>query len=133
MNIMLLLMMIQTYITVCCDLSPNVIVLTIVFNLTQFSQYPLLYNEEWSMGMVLGKLMNGFFCFTILTILNMLLMYIAQIRSKLAQLIFENLNLLDGMHEGLIVLSAESDDKELQLASRPAIRLIQQLPDVDED
>ena len=85
------------------------------------------------MGMVLGKLMNGFFCFTILTILNMLLMYIAQIRSKLAQLIFENLNLLDGMHEGLIVLSAESDDKELQLASRPAIRLIQQLPDVDED
>ena len=83
------------------------------------------------MGMVLGKLMNGFFCFTILTILNMLLMYIAQIRSKLAQLIFENLNLLDGMHEGLIVLS--ESDKELQLASRPAIRLIQQLPDVDED
>ena len=35
------------------------------------------------------------------------------------------------MHEGLIVLS--SSDMELKLASRPAVRLIQQLPDIEED
>ena len=54
--------------------------------------------------------------------LNICFMYIVQIRSKLSQLINENLNLLDKMHEGLIVLS--SSDMELKLASRPAVRLI---------
>ena len=85
----------------------------------QFVQVPYLYNEEWSGGLVLANLLNTFFCFTILTVFNMLLTYIAVIRSKLAQLIVENLNLLDRMHEGLIVMSETK--KELQLASKPAI------------
>ena len=84
MNIMLLMMMIQTYVTVCCDLKPNVIYVTVVLIVLQFLQLPFIYNEKWSVGMLLGKLMNGFFCFTILTVLNMLLMYIVAIRSKLA-------------------------------------------------
>lgn len=35
------------------------------------------------------------------------------------------------MHEGLIVLSRS--DMELKLASRPAVRLINQLPEIDEE
>ena len=72
--------------------------------------------------MISGKLMDIFMCFVIMNVLNIFLMYIVQIRSKLSQLIYENLNLLDKMHEGLIVLSRS--DRELKLASRPAVRLI---------
>ena len=72
--------------------------------------------------MISGKLMDIFMCFVMLNVLNIFLMYIVQIRSKLSQLIYENLNLLDKMHEGLIVLSRS--DIELKLASRPAVRLM---------
>ena len=72
--------------------------------------------------MISGKLMDIFICFFMMNGLNICFMYIVQIRSKLSQLINENLNLLDKMHEGLIVLS--SSDMELKLASRPAVRLI---------
>ena len=51
----------------------------------------------------------------------MLLTYIAQIRGKTAYLVIENLNLLDKMHEGLIVVS--KSDLSLKFASRPAVRL----------
>lgn len=38
----------------------------------------------------------------------------------------ENLNLLNKMHEGLIVV--EDNDLELKIASMPAIHLLKQLP-----
>ena len=41
--------------------------------------------------------------------------------------IVENMNLLHGMHEGIVVLS--TTDMSLLLASRPAIRLLKQLPE----
>ena len=81
-----------------------------------------MYNEVWSFGMVLGKVLNAFFLFIILTILSMLVTYIAQIRSKVNHLIVENLNLLDRMHEGLIVLSEA--DMKLTFASKPAVQIL---------
>ena len=108
MNLTLLILMVQTYITVACDSGPNTIACTLTMLIMQFSQFPFLHNEEWSFSMIFGKLFNAFFCFAILTILSMLVTYIAMIRGKMNKLIVENLNLLDKMHEGLIVLS-ESD------------------------
>lgn len=52
----------------------------------------------------------------------MLITYVAMIRGKMSNLIKENLNLLDKMHEGLIVLS--EDYKLIQLASKPAVDLM---------
>jgi hypothetical protein len=37
----------------------------------------------------------------------MLFTYVVNARGKMGQLFGENLNLLDGMHEGLVVLSSE--------------------------
>ena len=74
-----------------------------------FVQYPLLYKEEWSVGMVGGKIFTALAVFLILSVFGMLVIYIVQIRGKLAQLMVDNLNLLNGMHEGLVVLSVPSD------------------------
>ena len=73
--------------------------------------------------MISGKILEVVICFFMMNGLNICFMYIVQTRSKLSHLIKENLNLLDKMHEGLIVLS--SGDMEFKLASRPAVRLIQ--------
>ena len=45
----------------------------------------------------------------------MIVTYIAQIRGKMSLLMKENLNLLNKMHEGIIVVSEK--DKSLQFAS----------------
>ena len=65
---------------------------------------------------------SSLFFFAFATILAMLITYVAMIRGKMSNLIKENLNLLDKMHEGLIVLS--EDYKLIQLASKPAVDLM---------
>lgn len=73
--------------------------------------------------MVTGKILNTLFVFAILTVLGMLMTYIAQIRNKLNLLVSENLSLFNKVHEGLVVLT--SDTQKLRFANLPAINLIQ--------
>ena len=56
----------------------------------------------------------------------MLISYIARIRGKLSYQAIENMNLLNKMHEGLIVLS--ESDLSLKFANLPAVRLMKQMP-----
>ena len=87
-----------------------------------FMPYPIIYKEVWSFGMLIGKILNAIMLFIILTILSMLITYVASIRSKINHLIQENLSLLDRMHEGLLVLS--ENNMQLRFASKPAIQLL---------
>ena len=56
----------------------------------------------------------------------MTITYIVRIRAKMSYLLVQNLNLLNKMHEGLIVV--EESDMDLKFANTPAINLINQLP-----
>lgn len=78
--------------------------------------------EEFKFSTLTGALLNALSCFFILTVLSMLITYIASLKGRIMHLMAENLNLLDKMHEGLIVVS--KDDLGLQFASAPAISLI---------
>jgi len=71
---------------------------------------------------VIGKLLNSIVLFGIVAIAGMVVTYIAQIRGKMSQLLNENLNLLNKMHEGIVVVSEK--DRSLQFASLPAVRLL---------
>ena len=51
------------------------------------------------------------------------------IKGQMSELMKENLNLLNKMHEGLIVLS-EKDDS-LQVVNKPALNLLNKIPNVD--
>ena len=113
--------------TTACDFRRNLIASMIVFLVVMLVHFPILYNEVWSFKMILLKFLGAFFCFTILTVLSMLITYIAQIRSKMSQLMAENLNLLNRMHEGLVIVS--ENDLKLTFASKPAIELLK--PDND--
>lgn len=67
----------------------------------------------------MNRVFNAFFGFVILTVLGMLMTYIAQIRSIMSNYIIENFNLLNRMHEGIIVLAEE--DMQVEFASKPAV------------
>ena len=62
--------------------------------------------------------------FIFLTGVAQIITYIVRIHGKMAYLILENLNLLNKMHEGLIVVEEDNTDLELKIASLPAIRLL---------
>ena len=81
-----------------------------------------MFNLDLNFAKVAIALMQPVLCFLILSILGMLVTYIVQIRGKLATLLVENLNLLNGMHEGLVMLSF--NDRSLLFASTPAARLL---------
>ena len=78
------------------------------------------------MGFVLYSLVPTLVVFVILNIFGIMLVYIAQIRGRLVQLLNENLKLLNKMHEGLMVISEK--DLCLQFASKPAIAVLKQMP-----
>ena len=85
---------------------------------------PLTFDLEnqWTLGRQFAILNIFTTSFIFITTISMLLAYVARIRGKLSYLVIENMNLLNKMHEGLIVLS--ESDLNLQFASLPAVRLI---------
>ena len=54
--------------------------------------------------------------------MGMLITYIVRIRGKMSFLFFENINLLNKMNEGLIVI--DESDRSLKFANVPAVQLI---------
>lgn len=74
---------------------------------------------------IVGRMVDIFSVFALNSILSILLTYIAHLRGKMSKLMVENLNLLNKMHEGLIVVSEK--DKIVKFASKPAINLLKQM------
>ena len=110
------------FIAYASDMPLNIITATLVYLVTQLWQGPILFNEELNFFGVLSKLFNVVSLLIFITVIGMLVTYIAHIKGKMNQLMVENLNLLDRMHEGLIVVSEK--DRNLKFASDPAIRLL---------
>jgi hypothetical protein len=76
---------------------------------------------------IIEKILNCFWAFVLITIYGMLLIYIVQIKSQLVDLVKENINLFDRMHEGVVLVS--ESDQSLQFASNPAVNLLLQEPE----
>ena len=90
-----------------CQTVPNIVASILTFMFIQFGSNPLVNDEYWSESIGL-KMTYTIALFVVLTLISMVVNYIAQLKGKMNKLIVENLNLLDKMHEGLIVIS-ESD------------------------
>ena len=80
---------------------------------------PLVTNKQLSALHVLEDFFVASFTFMLFSGISMLVSYIVQIHGRLAKLLVENLNLLNGMDEGLAVVSAA--DKSITFASTPVV------------
>jgi len=86
---------------------------------------PNLYMIEeghWKLGRQFAVLTQTMFCFSVLTTMSMLITYVVRIRGKMGYLFFENINLLNKMNEGLIVV--DESDRSLKFANIPAVQLM---------
>ena len=82
-NLLFLLSYIMTFIQYSCSMGPNIIATTATFTFFQLYPMVIIYNEEFTISFVIGKLLNSFFCFGICTIIGMIVTYIAQIRGRM--------------------------------------------------
>ena len=103
-------------------MGPNIVASTIALSILLIFENPFVFGVEITPAVLVAKIFTCLSCFVSCTLLGMVLTYIAQINGKIFKLLAENLNLLDKMHEGLIVISKK--DKSLQFASRPAVALL---------
>ena len=130
-SLYVLLIVTWQFILSCCHMGPNIIFATFTITFIQLVPHPLVYSEDIKVGLVIGKLLNSIVLFGIVAIAGMVVTYIAQIRGKMSQLLNENLNLLNKMHEGIVVVSEK--DRSLQFASLPAVRLLNQQPSNEDE
>ena len=89
-----------------CDLGRNVISTVCTLLITTIAIMPLVNSEESnSFGKIFRRLYDGGMVFMICTVCTIIISYIKLIRGQMRQLMAENLNLLNKINEGLIVLS----------------------------
>jgi len=79
---------------------------------------------NWAIGRQLAMLQLILIIFSFLSIFSMIITYIAQNRGKMNFLIIENINLLDKMHEGLVLV--DEQDMDLKFATIPAVTILTQ-------
>ena len=104
-NLTLLMGMLWLIVLHGCSMGHNCIASTLALTFIQLGTQAIVNNENINIPFVIGKLLNSLFLFLILSIVGMVVTYIAQIRGKMSRLLIENLNLLNKMHEGIIVVS----------------------------
>ena len=89
----------------------------LTYAVSMFVTFPRLYQEELTAGTIYLKLLNLTALTLSLTVLPALMTYMARIEFRLKRLMLQNLGLLDGMHEGIVVLSGSGDGKSLEFAN----------------
>ena len=117
----------MTYWLTVCKTGQSTIVCTISMFLAEMVIFPIINKAEgihWTLNRQLTIFQIVVVCFVFLSTSSMIITYIVRIRGKMAYLVIENLNLLNKMHEGLIVV--DEDNLSLQFASMPAVNLIKQ-------
>ena len=112
------------YMSGACNTGQSVILTLASLLWIEYINIPLIYDLEnqWTFGRQAAIINILFTLFVFLTTVSMLIAYIARIRGKLKYQAIENVNLLNRMHEGLIVLS--ESDLSLKFANLPAVQQI---------
>ena len=105
-----------------CDSAGHIIALTLGLLIKVYIMIPVVYMEEISGNDFIHKLLINVGQFTVTTILSMIFLYISQLHANMKIVIDQNLKLLDGMHEGLLVVSKK--DKDLLFCNKPAQKLL---------
>lgn len=121
-NITFFFFIIYNFLLYSCNMGPNIVASVIALPILIIFENPFVFSVEITLNKLMAKVFTCLFCFVSCTLLGMVLTYIAQINGKIIKLVAENQNLLDRMHEGLIVISQK--DKSLKFASKPAVALL---------
>ena len=83
----------------------------------------MVYNERLTFGSVIERTMLALFLFILSAMFSQMILYISTLHSKLKSFNSENIKLLDGMHEGLLILS--KTQKTVMFCNKPSQKFLE--------
>ena len=83
----------------------------------------LLFKEEITASYIFARLMTTFFLLVFLMALAMMIKYMEILQMRLQELNIGNTKLLDGMHEGLLILSQSTN--QVLFSNKPSQKLLE--------
>ena len=84
--------------------------------------HPLVFNDKMKLGKAIVSAVYILALHFVNSLTATLFLYITELHGKLHQLILENIRLLNGMHEGLLILS--KIDQSFLFVNRPVQKLL---------
>ena len=82
----------------------------------------VVYEEEMTIYSIIGKVLYAFVTFLVNSMVTMISFYITQMHTRMNTANKENTKLLDGMHEGLLILT--KTDNNCMFCNNPAQKLL---------
>ena len=83
----------------------------------------IVYNAPVTINTIAFAITTAFSIFIVSTMLAMIFLFIAKLQTRLKSFNIENIELLDGMHEGLLILS--KTDKKVMFCNKPSQKLLE--------
>ena len=120
--------MILNFILMSSKMHVDVILACITLLCVLFGSQPWISTKEMTIVLAVNKIINTIIMTGLLILIATMVTYIAVLKGRLANLVHENIGLLDEMNEGLIVLSKEQLTPVF--ASKPAIRILKEKSEV---
>ena len=100
----------------------QIIALTFMSLLWQFAPHVLIYEIDLTTMEIIWKIGLVIALFVFCSMFAMIILYISQLQLRLRTFNLENIKLLDGMHEGLLILS--NKNKKVMFCNKPSQKLL---------
>ena len=100
------------------DSGASIIFLSITQVIWNFMLVQWIYEDEVTVFDIFEKLSLTILLFLICSMLAVLVLYISSLQMRMKSFNMENIKLLDGMHEGLLILT--KSDKKIMFCNKPS-------------
>ena len=115
-----------TFVTFYCDCRGHIFALVVTLAYIMFVPPTIVYLQPVTVGFVSISVLVITMFFLATTLVAMVIIYISQLHAQLEFSNEENVKLLDGMHEGLLIFNREDDEKkQIMFCNSPARKLFQ--------
>ena len=71
--------------------------------------HAIIYEKNITFILVVFNFLNAFWCFLLILFTAMVFTYVVQIKAELVEIMNENVQLFDKIHEGIVLVSKSED------------------------
>ena len=100
----------------------QILTISITHLIVSFAVQIVVYEVEMTPSLVIVKMVYIIGVFIFNSGISMLLLYISQLHNRINKFSIQNIKLLDGMHEGLLILSKAS--RTPMFCNQPAVKVL---------
>ena len=110
-----------------CDQGLQILYLALVYGVVVFVMEPIFYKGSLMNESILSKSVYQLVLWMLMSVIGVIYLYVTKLHMQMKDTVAENMKLLDGMHEGLLILHKNPktpDNQKIMFCNRPAQKLL---------